>query len=91
MSIVTLYAKTFSTPLLIALVAWPFISAFLTLPILALLYHRDHRLRLASVIGSYLIDTCGSRTRASLKMETHSLTLPPGHGKLLGKETVKRR
>ena len=54
MSIVTLYAKTFSTPLLIALVAWPFISAFLTLPILALLYHRDHRLRLASVIGSYL-------------------------------------
>lgn len=54
MSIVTLYAKTFGTPLLIALMAWPFISAFLTLPILALLYHRDHRLRLASVIGSYL-------------------------------------
>lgn len=54
MSIVTLYAKTFGTPLLIALMLWPFISAFLTLPILALLYHHEHRLRLASTIGSYL-------------------------------------
>ena len=54
MSIVTLYAKTFGTPLLIALLLWPFISAFLTLPILALLYHHEHRLRLASTIGSYL-------------------------------------
>ena len=54
MSIVTLYAKIFGTPLLIALLLWPFISAFLTLPILALLYHHEHRLRLASTIGSYL-------------------------------------
>ena len=54
MSIVTLYAKTFGTPLLIALLLWPILAAFLTLPILALLYHREHRLRLASTIGSYL-------------------------------------
>ncbi len=38
----------------ITLMLWPTISALLTLPILAYLYHRDGRLRAGSVFGTYL-------------------------------------
>ena len=38
----------------IALMLWPVISAMLTLPILAYLYHRDGRLRMGSVLTTYL-------------------------------------
>lgn len=34
---------------------WPFASALLTLPVLALIYHRYHRLRLSSALSSYLV------------------------------------
>lgn len=44
----------FSDRFAVALGAWPFASALLTLPILALLYRRDGRLRLGSAIGAYL-------------------------------------
>ena len=48
------YISYFSTSFTIALIAWPFISLLLTLPILAMLYHRHRELRLASVMSAYL-------------------------------------
>lgn len=48
------YVKVFSTSFMLALVAWPFLSAFLTLPILAGMYHRYHRLRTSAVLTAYL-------------------------------------
>lgn len=48
------YLSYFSTSFIIAMVLWPFVSAVLTLPILAGLYHRHHRLRALSVLASYL-------------------------------------
>lgn len=44
------YSPRFS----LALALWPLASLVLTLPILALLYHRDGRLRLWSAVGSYI-------------------------------------
>ena len=37
-----------------ALALWPLASVALTLPILAYLYHRDGRLKFASVVSTYL-------------------------------------
>ncbi|MEE1295574.1 MAG: VanZ family protein [Bifidobacterium sp.] len=47
------YIGLFSGSFELAIVLWPFVSALLTLPILAVLYHRDHRLRLASSLAAY--------------------------------------
>ena len=44
------YSESFTA----AVLAWPFASFALTLPILALLYHRDGRIRLLSAAGAYL-------------------------------------
>ncbi len=44
----------FTDSFAIALGLWPLVSMFLTLPILAMLYRRDGRLRAPSVIGTYL-------------------------------------
>ena len=44
------YSESFTA----AMLAWPFASFALTLPILALLYHRDGRIRLLSAAGAYL-------------------------------------
>lgn len=48
------YLSYFSTSFIIAMILWPVVSAVLTLPILAGLYHRHHRLRAMSVLASYL-------------------------------------
>lgn len=48
------YLGYFSTSFIIAMLVWPLASAMLTLPILAGLYHRYHRLRFLSVAASYL-------------------------------------
>jgi glycopeptide antibiotics resistance protein len=48
------YVKAFSTSFILALVAWPFLSAVLTLPILAGMYHRYHRLRTSAALAAYL-------------------------------------
>ncbi|NEG55610.1 VanZ family protein [Bifidobacterium platyrrhinorum] len=48
------YLSYFSTSFIIAVLLWPFVAAVLTLPILAGLYHRHHRLRALSVGASYL-------------------------------------
>lgn len=48
------YLGYFSTSFIIAMVLWPFVSAVLTLPILAGLYHRHHRLKALSVLAAYL-------------------------------------
>ena len=48
------FLEGFGERFAIALGAWPFASALLTLPILALLYRRDGRLRLGSAAGAYL-------------------------------------
>ena len=44
----------YSESFLVALALWPFASFAATLPILAYLYHRDGRLRFASVAATYL-------------------------------------
>ncbi|OZG59771.1 teicoplanin resistance protein VanZ [Bifidobacterium lemurum] len=48
------YLGLFSTSFIIAMVLWPFAAAVLTLPILAGLYHRHHRLRLTAATSAYL-------------------------------------
>lgn len=48
------YLGYFSTSFITAGVLWPIISAVLTLPILAGLYHRHHRMRLTSAAAAYL-------------------------------------
>ncbi|MBW3095027.1 VanZ family protein [Bifidobacterium sp. 64T4] len=48
------YLGYFSTSFIIAVLVWPFASALLTLPILAGLYHRYHRLRFMAVAAAYL-------------------------------------
>ena len=47
------FLKNLSEPLAFALALWPFVSMLLTVPVLALLYHRDNRIRLSSAIVAY--------------------------------------
>jgi glycopeptide antibiotics resistance protein len=49
------YLGYFSTSFVIAVIAWPFVSVVLTLPILAGMYHRHHRLRFGAVLAAYLV------------------------------------
>lgn len=48
------FLSNYSANFSMALLLWPVLSAFLTLPILAYLYHRDGRLRVSSTVGTYL-------------------------------------
>lgn len=48
------FLSNYSANFSMALLLWPILSAFLTLPILAYLYHRDGRLRISSTVGTYL-------------------------------------
>ena len=48
------YLGLFSDSFTLAIILWPFASAVLTLPILAMLYHKDHRLRLGAGLSAYL-------------------------------------
>ena len=54
MDLLTRLLGGFTDSFAIALGLWPLVSMFLTLPILAMLYRRDGRLRAPSVIGTYL-------------------------------------
>lgn len=47
------FLKNFSEPFAFAMALWPFVSMLLTVPVLALLYHRDNRIRLSSAIVAY--------------------------------------
>lgn len=49
------YILYFSKPFTLAIALWPVLSLLLTLPVLALLYHRDNRLRFTSALTAYLI------------------------------------
>lgn len=51
----TSFLSEFSQPFLLAVACWPFASLLLTLPVLALLYHRDNRLRFSAVLTAYLV------------------------------------
>lgn len=48
------FLTNYSANFHMALTLWPILSALLTLPILAYLYHRDGRLRFSSTVGTYL-------------------------------------
>lgn len=48
------FLSSYSVNFQLALFAWPFFSAMLTLPILAYVYHRDGRLRFSVVCGTYI-------------------------------------
>lgn len=48
------YLRLFSTSFIIALIIWPFLSGLLTLPILAGMFHRYHRLRTSAVFSAYI-------------------------------------
>ena len=48
------FLSSYSESFAAALVAWPFVSFALTLPILAVLYRRDGRIRPLSAAGAYL-------------------------------------
>ena len=54
MGFLTRFFSSFSESFTAAVLAWPFASFALTLPILALLYRRDGRIRLLSAAGAYL-------------------------------------
>lgn len=54
MEIIERFLGGYSENFAVAVAAWPFFSFALTLPILAYLYHRDGRLKLASVVTVYL-------------------------------------
>ncbi|WP_169275243.1 VanZ family protein [Bifidobacterium moraviense] len=47
------YLEYFSRPFLLALALWPFAAAALTVPVLALLYHRYNRIRFAQAVVAY--------------------------------------
>ena len=51
MSYVLYFSKTFA----LTITLWPFLSLILTLPVLALLYHRGNRLRFTSALTAYLV------------------------------------
>lgn len=48
------FLSGYSRQFAVALSMWPLASMFLTLPLLAFLYHRDGRLRFWSAVGAYL-------------------------------------
>lgn len=48
------YLGHFSASFIVTMIAWPFVSAVLTLPILAGMYHRHHQLRFSAVVAAYL-------------------------------------
>ncbi|WEV59018.1 VanZ family protein [Bifidobacterium sp. ESL0728] len=54
MADVIAYIRNFSTSFILAMTIWPILSAVLTLPILAGMYHRYHRLRSSAVLAAYL-------------------------------------
>lgn len=54
MSTIRGFLANYSGNFQITLMLWPVVSAMLTLPILAYLYHRDGRLRAGSVLTTYL-------------------------------------
>lgn len=47
------YIAYFSRPFMLAVALWPFMSAVLTVPVLALLYHRYNRIRFAQALVAY--------------------------------------
>lgn len=47
------YIAYFSRPFMLAVVLWPFVSAALTVPVLALLYHRYNRIRFSQTLVAY--------------------------------------
>lgn len=54
MGFITHFLDGYSSNFLLALLLWPFASFVLTLPIIALLYHRDGKMRLTTVGAAYL-------------------------------------
>lgn len=48
------YVSSYDSSFLLALMLWPIVSAVLTLPILAFIYHRNHLLTWGSTITSYV-------------------------------------
>ncbi len=54
MHLIQRFLSGYTDNFLAAVALWPLASIALTLPILAFLYHRDGRLRLVSVTGTYL-------------------------------------
>ncbi|MBW3088664.1 VanZ family protein [Bifidobacterium sp. 82T24] len=47
------YIAYFSRPFMLAVVLWPFVSAVLTVPVLALLYHGYNRIRFSQALVAY--------------------------------------
>ena len=50
-----MFIESFTRPFTLAIMLWPFLSFALTLPVLALLYHRDNRIKATSALNAYLI------------------------------------
>ena len=51
----------FTEPFILAVAIWPFASAVLTLPVLAMLYHRENRIRLTRSEERRVGKECRSR------------------------------
>lgn len=47
------FLSSFSAPFLMSLALWPFVSFLLTVPVLAMLYHRDNRIGFGSAVAAY--------------------------------------
>ncbi|KAB7790975.1 VanZ family protein [Bifidobacterium leontopitheci] len=47
------FISSFSAPFLVSVALWPFASFLLTVPVLAMLYHRDNRLGFGAALSAY--------------------------------------
>ena len=54
MELIAHFINNYSDNFIVALALWPLASGVLSVPLIALLYHRDGRMHLNTVIGAYL-------------------------------------
>ena len=60
------FFESFSAPFMMSVALWPLVSFIVTVPVLAMLYHRDNRLGFGAALSEYatvlyLIGCCASR------------------------------
>ena len=54
MELIAHFINNYSDNFIVALALWPLASGVMSVPLIALLYHRDGRMHLNTVIGAYL-------------------------------------
>ena len=47
------FFESFSAPFMMSVALWPLVSFIVTVPVLAMLYHRDNRLGFGAALSAY--------------------------------------